>query len=164
MNKLDKEFERIRSNSKIYLRLFVNSLYSALHSLNEDRIDQALKYTWEAVTYFIQYLSSLHVRELYPKVYPRITRWLSRNRLDLSIEDVLDTIIVPRTHRHLRPRARDLEEIVDKIKGLYELVLKVEPLYMALSEGYEDEEEIKNLIREVIYRLMNYAGSLGLFR
>jgi len=157
---LEEEFKRIKINSKVYLRLLIDSIDSAIRSINNNELENTIRYTWDSLVYLVQYLSSKYVDELYNRINKRIISWLMKRGITLPLNEVLDTIIIPRAHRHLRPRARDLEEVVKEVKGLYELVLHAEALYITLNEGYEDEEEIKELVRQILHRLLIYMNAL----
>ncbi len=158
---LDRVFRRVKSNSKIYLRLLIDSLDTATRKSMQGDVRGLVESTWNSIVYLVQYLSSKHVEELYRLTHNRIEEWLKARDISLPVEEIVDTIIVPRSHRHLRPRARDLERIVG-LDNLYETVLRAEALYIAVNEGYEDEEEIQALARDVLSRILRIIKSLGI--
>ncbi len=158
---LDKVFRRVKSNSKIYLRLLIDSIDTAIRKSMQGDVRGLVESTWNSIVYLIQYLASKHIEELYRLTHNRIEEWLKARDISLPVEEIIDTIIVPRSHRHLRPRARDLERIVG-LDNLYETVLRAEALYIAVNEGYEDEEEIQALARDVLSRILGIIKSLGI--
>ncbi len=158
---LSEVFKRIKSNSKIYLRLLIDSLDTATRKSMQGDTRGLIENTWNSVVYLIQYLASKHVEELYKLTHKRIEEWLKAKDINLPLEEIIDTIIVPRSHRHLRPRARDLERITG-LDNLYETVLRAEALYITVNEGYEDEEEVQVLARDVLSRIMRMVRSLGI--
>ncbi len=158
---LDRVFRRVKSNSKIYLRLLIDSIDTAIRKSMQGDVRGLVESTWNSIVYLIQYLASKHIEELYRLTHNRIEEWLKARDISLPVEEIIDTIIVPRSHRHLRPRARDLERIVG-LDNLYETVLRAEALYIAVNEGYEDEEEIQALARDVLSRILRIIKSLGI--
>ena len=158
---LDKVFRRVKSDSKIYLRLLIDSIDTAIRKSMQGDVRGLVESTWNSIVYLIQYLASKHIEELYRLTHNRIEEWLKARDISLPVEEIIDTIIVPRSHRHLRPRARDLERIVG-LDNLYETVLRAEALYIAVNEGYEDEEEIQALARDVLSRTLRIIKSLGI--
>ncbi len=158
---LSKVFKRVKLNSKIYLRLLIDSLDTATRKSMQGDTRGLIESTWNSVVYLIQYLASKHVEELYKLIHKRIEEWLKSKDISLSLEEIIDTIIVPRSHRHLRPRARDLERITG-LNNLYETVLRAEALYITVSEGYEDEEEVLVLTRDILSRLLRIVKNLGI--
>lgn len=158
---LDRVFRRVKSNSKIYLRLLIDSIDTAIRKSMQGDVRGLVESTWNSIVYLIQYLASKHIEELYRLTHNRIEEWLKARDISLPVEEIIDTIIVPRSHRHLRPRARDLERIVG-LDNLYETVLRAEALYIAVNEGYEDEEEIQALARDVLSRTLRIIKSLGI--
>ncbi len=158
---LGRVFRRVKSNSKIYLRLLIDSIDTAIRKSMQGDVRGLVESTWNSIVYLIQYLASKHIEELYRLTHNRIEEWLKARDISLPVEEIIDTIIVPRSHRHLRPRARDLERIVG-LDNLYETVLRAEALYIAVNEGYEDEEEIQALARDVLSRILGIIKSLGI--
>ncbi len=145
-----------------FLRLYVDSLDNAVRAMAENNIVELIKWTWRSLEYFIKYLSATHIHELYDILRDKIYESYRRRNIEVD-EKVIVESIIPRQHKSIRVRAYALEKTRPELRGLYETAIWAEPLFLALYEGYDDEEEIRNIALKVLSRLQELSKRIKLF-
>ncbi len=161
-NSLEYLFKSIEENATVFLRLYVNSLDNAVRAMTENNTRELVKWTWASVENLVKYLSSIHVRELYRALKEKIAASYRVRNIDVDDKIIVESII-PRMHKNIRPRARALENIKPELNGLYEAIIWAEPLFLALHEGYEDEEEIRDIALRVLSKIQEISKKARIF-
>jgi len=161
-NILEYLFKGIERNATIFLRLYVNSLDNAVRAMTKNNTRELVRWTWASIENLVKYLSSMHVRELYRVLKERIAASYRDRNIEVDDKIIVESII-PRMHKNIRPRARVLESIKPELDGLYEATIWAEPLFLAIHEGYEDEEEIRDIALRVLSKIQEISKRAQIF-
>ncbi len=161
-NSLEYLFKSIEGNATVFLRLYVDSLDNAVRAMTKNNTRELVKWTWASIENLVKYLSSIYIRELYKILKEKITTKYRDKNIDVDDKIIVESII-PRMHKNIRPRARVLENIKPELNGLYETIIWAEPLFLAIHEGYEDEEEIRNIALRVLSKVQEISKRAHIF-
>ncbi len=161
-NNLEYMFRSIEGNAIIFLRLYVNSLDNAVKAMTENNTRKLVEWTWASVENLVKYLSSRKVRELFSVLREKIVAKYRERNIEVDDKIIVDSL-VPRMHKSIRPRAYVLENIDPELKGLYEMVVWAEPLFLTIHEGYEDEDEIREIALRVLSKMQEISKKTRIF-